>query len=93
MSFASRLYSAFAVVSSADPDGFDWKGALVDAGIIAGLNFFSTLAGLGATGIIADVHQSLVAALVSAGLGFFSTLAVRRGLGKSGAVQAPKEPG
>ena len=59
MGFASRLYSAFAVVSSADPEGFDWKGALVDAGIIAGLNFFSTLAGLGATGIIAVSYTHL----------------------------------
>jgi len=93
MGFASRLYSAFAVVSSADPEGFDWKGALIDAGIIAGLNFFSTLAGLGATGIIADVHQSLVAALVSAGLGFFSTLAVRRGLSRGVHAGSPEEPG
>jgi len=59
---------------------FNWRDALADAAIIAGLNFFSALAGISATQIITEPIKALLAACVSAGLGFFSTLAFKRGL-------------
>ena len=66
-----------------DSEGFDWKSAIADALIIAGLNFFSTLSALGSLNITRNTGQAILAALVSAGLGFFTTLAIKRGL-KSG---------
>lgn len=60
--------------------GFDWKSAVADALIVAGLNFFSALAGLTATQVVSNPVKVLVAAGISAGLGFFSTLAFKRGL-------------
>lgn len=63
------------------PDGsFDWKNALIDSLIIAGLNFFTTLAGLGVAGLCADPQKALIAAALSAGVGFLATLAFKRGI-------------
>jgi len=54
--------------------------ALVNAAILAGLSFCTTLAGIGASGMKTDISGSLIAALISAGLAFFARLAVERGL-------------
>ena len=65
-----------------DPKEEPLRDMLLDALIIAGLNFFSTLAGIGAVGITSDPVRSLIAAAVAAGVGFFSTLAIKRGVKK-----------
>jgi len=62
------------------PDGL--KDQLLNAAIIAGFNAFSTLAGLGATGLLADPKVGIVAAAISAGVSFFGALMVQRGLKK-----------
>jgi hypothetical protein len=62
------------------PDG--WKDQIANALITAGFNFFSTLAGLGATSLTADPATALAAAGVSAGVGFFASLMLQRGLKK-----------
>ncbi|RLG61380.1 hypothetical protein DRN86_00085 [Candidatus Geothermarchaeota archaeon] len=59
---------------------FNWKEAVIDALIVAGFNFFYTLAGISTAQIITEPVKVLVAGLVSAGLGFFSTLAIKRGV-------------
>jgi len=58
------------------------RNQIVNAAIVAGLNFFGTLAGLGATGLLIDPITGLTAAAISAGVGFFTTLAAQRGLQK-----------
>lgn len=55
---------------------------VTNASIMAGLGFFSTLAGLTATQLTNDWSLSFTAAAIAAGLNFFSTLAVQRGLQK-----------
>jgi len=60
--------------------GFNWRDAVADGLIVAGLNFFSTLSGISITHIIVDPLDALLASLISAGLGFFTTLAFKRGL-------------
>ena len=62
------------------PDGL--KDQLINAGIVAGFNFFSTLAGLSITGITENPVTALAAAAISAGLGFFASLMTQRGLHK-----------
>lgn len=59
---------------------FNWRDAIIDALIIAGLNFFATLSGISITQIIHEPCKALLASAISAGLGFFSTLALKRGL-------------
>jgi len=61
-------------------DTFNWRDALIDAAIMAGLTFFTTLGGLGATGLLADPQLGLLAALISSGTEFFAILAIKRGL-------------
>ena len=64
-----------------DEDGnekFDWKNALIDAGIIACLTFFSTLAGTKTAGL-PDI-TSLYSAFISSMVQFFSVLAIKRGI-------------
>lgn len=57
---------------------FDWLNAVLDAGIIAGLGFFSTLAGIGLTmGTVAD---ACLPAGIAAAVQFFTTLAIKREL-------------
>ena len=63
------------------PNGL--KDQLINAGIVAGFNFFSTLAGLGATRATQDPLVAVTAAAISAGLGFFATFMAQRGLKKS----------
>jgi len=62
------------------PNG--WKDQIINAGIIAGLNFFTTLAGLQVTQVVANPVTALLSAGISAGLGFFTSLAIQRGLVK-----------
>ena len=62
------------------PNGL--KAQVVNAAIIAGFNAFSTLAGLGATGLLEDPKVGIVAATISAGVSFFGSLIVQRGLEK-----------
>jgi len=69
------------VLNMKDPPN-SWKDQLANAGIIAGSNFFTTLAGLQVTGMTQDPQTALIAAAVSAGLGFFASLITQRGLQK-----------
>lgn len=57
---------------------FNWRDALLDAGILAGLTFFSSIGGMS----IIDVNTSkmLIAGAIAAGAQFFLTLAIKRGL-------------
>jgi len=57
---------------------FDWNDTLIDAGIMAGLTFFTSLGGLGLTGAIG--LREVLAAGVAAATQFFSILAIKRGL-------------
>ena len=57
---------------------FNWKDALIDAGILALLTFFTSLGGLSATGVISA--REVVAAGIAAATQFFMTLAIKRGL-------------
>lgn len=62
------------------PNGF--RDQVINAGIIAGFNFFSTLAGLGATQAVKDPTTCFLAAAISAGVSFFASLVTQRGLKK-----------
>jgi len=64
-----------------DPSG-SLQDQLINAAIMAAIDFFSTLASISAAGIITDPARSLLAAGIAAGLGFFMTLAIQRGLYK-----------
>ena len=57
---------------------FNWKDALIDAAILAMLTFFTSLGGLGATGMI--TAREILAAGIAAATQFFMTLAIKRGL-------------
>jgi len=59
---------------------------VVNALIQAGFNFFTTLAGIGATGAISDPKLALIACGISAGMGFFGSLMLQRG------VKSPEKP-
>jgi len=64
-----------------NPDGsFNWKDALIDAGIMACLTFFTALGGLGATGVIST--REILAAGIGGATEFFMVLAIKRGLKK-----------
>ena len=67
------------IMNHVDPPN-GWKEQIVNALIIAGVNFFGTLAGLGATQVVSDPYLCLIASGISAGFSFFSSLAVQRGL-------------
>jgi hypothetical protein len=64
---------------------FDWADALVDAVIISGLTFFSTLGGGSVAGL--DLMAGLKAATIAASAQFFVFLALKRGIVQS--KQAP----
>jgi len=64
-----------------DPPG-SLRDQLINAGIMAGVDFFTTLGALGATGLLADPVRGLIAGAIAAGSGFFVTLAIQRGLYK-----------
>jgi len=58
------------------------KDQLINASIIAGFNFFSTLMSMGIANVTANPLQSLLAGAISAGIGFFGSLMVQRGIAK-----------
>lgn len=57
---------------------FDWQGAILDSGIIAGVTFFSTLGAGAVTGI--PTQAAIIGAGIAAATQFFITLAIKRGL-------------
>lgn len=61
-------------------NNFNWRYAVYDSLIVAGMHFFGTLAGISVAQIISDPVKALLASFISAGLGFFTTLAIKRGL-------------
>ena len=56
------------------------KEAIINAVIVAGFNFFSTLAGISVAKIVTEPDKALLAAGIAAGLGFFGRLMVERGV-------------
>lgn len=62
------------------PDGL--KDKLVNAVIIAGFTFFSTLAGQTGTGDISNMPRALITAGIAAGVSFFASLMTQLGLKK-----------
>ena len=61
-----------------DDGSFDWPNALIDAGIMAGLTFFTALGGTAFVGI--PTKEGIIAAAIAAGTEFFLILAIKRGL-------------
>ena len=57
---------------------FDWKDAILDAAIVAGATFFTTLGGGSAVGI--PTKEMIVASAISAAAQFFVWLTIKRGL-------------
>lgn len=57
---------------------FDWRDALMDAAIISGLTFFSSLGGGSVAGL--SMLAALKAALVAACAQFFVFLSLKRGI-------------
>lgn len=57
---------------------FDWKDALIDAGITSGLTFFTALGGSSLFG--SDPWTAVASAAVAAAGQFFLFLALKRGL-------------
>ena len=60
----------------------EWKEAIINAGIMAGFAFFTTLAGVQATALRTDPVGALLSATISAGITFFGRLIIERGLKK-----------
>ena len=73
------------IQTESNGEKFDWCGSLADAGIIAGLSFFTCIVGTN----LADLAliQSLYAAGVAAGLQFFTIIALKRGIGEKKEVK------
>lgn len=69
------------ILNLTDPPN-SWRGMLLNAGIMAGQAFFTTLASTNIIGIRADPVTHLAAAGIAAGLTFFTSLAIQRGLTK-----------
>ena len=67
------------VLNHVDPPN-GWKDQILNAVIIAGFNFFSTLASLSVTQVTTNPATALIASGISAGVGFFSSLMVQRGI-------------
>ncbi|MGE5555925.1 MAG: hypothetical protein ACM3UY_06670 [Methanocella sp.] len=65
-------------VANIETKKFDWADALVDAAIISGLTFFSTLGGGSVAGL--EGLSALKAAAVAACAQFFIFLALKRGI-------------
>ena len=66
-----------AVVSTSNNNNLDM---LINAAVMSGLGFFSTVAGLMAAGIVSEPMMACFAAGVSAGTQFFMSMAIQRGL-------------
>ena len=62
-----------------NPNGsFDWKNAVLDAGIMAGLTFFTALGGMA---VVNPITPSIViGAAIAGATEFFLIMAVKRGL-------------
>jgi len=71
------------VLNLRDPPN-SWRDQIINASILSGLQFFTSLAGIGAAGLLADWKLGILAAGIAAGLTFFSSLALQRGLVKKG---------
>jgi len=93
-SFARAIYRAFSFTIYVAKEGveentqqamesFNWRDAVIDAIIIGGLNFFTTLSSMSILQIHTSPLDALLAGFISFGLGFFTTLAVKRGLRKT----------
>lgn len=63
---------------------FNWKDAVIDAGISAGLTFCTSLGGITAvatlTEVTATAEVTLVGSVVAACTQFFLVLAIKRGI-------------
>jgi len=71
---------------SVNEDGSrDYKSAFIDAGVIGGFAFFSSLAGIGATGLLSNPELGLTAAIIAGGLSFFGSLLISLGIKKPSA--------
>ena len=57
---------------------FDWKDTIIDAGIMAGLTFFTSLGGMSIAG--GQITQTIFGAGIAAAAEFFLMLAIKRGL-------------
>ena len=62
------------------PNGI--KDQIVNAVIIAGFNFFSTLASISVTQVVQNPATALIASGISAGLAFFGSLMLQRGIAR-----------
>lgn len=62
----------------------DYKASLLDALIIAGFTFFSTLAGIGV--VIGFTVQGIEGCLVATGVSFFGSLMASLGISKPAAT-------
>jgi hypothetical protein len=60
---------------------FDWADAIIDASIVSGLTFFSTLSGGSVAGL--DGLPAFKAAAIAASAQFFIFLALKRGIVQS----------
>jgi len=65
-------------VANIETKKFDWADALVDAAIISGLTFFSTLGGGSVAGL--EGVSAMKAAAIAACAQFFIFLALKRGI-------------
>jgi hypothetical protein len=65
-------------LTSAKEHNFDWVNALIDAAIISGLTFFSTLGGGSVAGL--NGLSAMEAAAIAACAQFFLFLALKRGI-------------
>jgi len=70
-----NILSRLSKVSVLDPPNNSIKNDLIDAGILAGLTFFTNL---GSQAIISNIN--IIQAGIQAGLIFFTFLAFKRGL-------------
>jgi hypothetical protein len=68
-------------VDSCQAQKFDWCDAFIDAAIVSGLTFFSTLGGGSVAGL--DGLSALKAAAIAACAQFFVFLALKRGIVQS----------
>ena len=65
----------------------NYKHALINAGILAGVSFFTTLSGIRIAAPNLDIANVLMASGIAAGLAFFVRLAVEYGLSNTQAAQ------
>ncbi len=72
-----KIYCATSITNS-QLQKFDWTDALVDAAIISGLTFFSTLGGGSVAGL--EGLSALKAAAIAACAQFFIFLALKKGI-------------